>query len=367
MIAAKKGSFAMNSCFARLAVATILFSLTTIRCTSSGVLPTEPSLKLVTQTMKAAASLIAVIHQTPPTETFPTPRVITPEPSATPEDTPPPVIIHFTQPGEPPLHTSSLSDLSSAILADQKRTIGDHFDLNLYERPLSPRNMIYKDFLDIAPGAELSLAPPWVYVTIFLVGAPPQYAKATYAVELDLNLDARGDWLITASSPASTEWTTDGVRAYFDTNRNVGGKTPMIADPLPQTGDGYDALIFDQGRGPDPDAAWVRISPSKASAIQIAFKHTLIGQDQTLIWGVWADGGVNRPQWFDYNDHFTVSEAGLPIPSSRYYPLQRLALIDNTCRWVQGIVPRVGMPGLCGFNTPIPTITPIPEATSTPP
>jgi hypothetical protein len=38
--------------------------------------------------------------------------------------------------------------------------------------------------------------------------------------------------------------TTDGVRAYQDTNNDVGGPTPVKADPPPQTGDGYETLVF---------------------------------------------------------------------------------------------------------------------------
>ncbi|MBM2843457.1 MAG: hypothetical protein HW404_1294, partial [Anaerolineales bacterium] len=32
------------------------------------------------------------------------------------------------------------------------------------------------------------------------------------------------------------------------------------------TGNGYESLVFDQGIGPDPDAAWIRLSPSNRNA-----------------------------------------------------------------------------------------------------
>jgi hypothetical protein len=324
-----------------LAILTILMAHA---CTQQ---PSIPTAEILTQTMEAAASLIAGMQSTPASTAQVGLNVVTPAPTLTPENTATPVIDHFSSPGEPKARTSALGDRSSAPFAEQKRTIGDDFNANLYERPFSAEEMVYLDYLDIAPGADLSFSPPWIYVSIYLVGAPPKDAKAMYAVELDLNLDARGDWLITASAPHSTEWTTSGVRVYVDSNGDVGGKKPMQAESPPQTGDGYDTQIFDQGVGPDPDAAWVRLSPNEPVAIQFAFKHTFIGTDYTLIWGVWADGGLNNPEWFDYNDHFTYDEAGSPVASDPHYPLQAIASIDNTCRWIQGIVPRPGMPGMC--------------------
>ena len=36
-------------------------------------------------------------------------------------------------------------------------------------------------------------------------------------------------------------------------------------------------MIFAQGQGADPDAAWIRLAPSNPTHIQIAFKDALIG------------------------------------------------------------------------------------------
>jgi hypothetical protein len=246
------------------------------------------------------------------------------------------------------------------MLAGERRTIGDHFDFNLYERPLTTEDMDYQPYLDITPRAELSLAPPWVYITIYLQGRPAKEADVTYAVELDLNVDGRGDWLITAKNPFTEEWTASSVEAFLDSNGNVGGLTPSRSDSQP--GDGFDALILGRGVGTDPEGAWVRLAPV-GQAVQIAFKHGLIGNDRTFLWSVWADGGPQRPEWLDYNDHFSLAEAGSPNVSSPNYPLKALASVDNTCRWVQGIVPRIGMPGLCVFATSTPVASPTPSTT----
>jgi hypothetical protein len=253
-----------------------------------------------------------------------------------------------------------MTDRSSAILAGEHRTIGDHFDFNLFERPMTSQAMDYQPFLDISPRAELSLAPPWVYVTIYLQSKPAKDAEVTYAVELDLNINGRGDWLITAKNPFTEEWTSSGVEAFLDSNGDVGGRHASRSDSQP--GDGFDALILGHGEAIDPEGVWVRLAPL-VQAVQIAFKHGLIGDDQTFLWSVWADGGPQRPDWFDYNDHYSLAEAGSPNIGSSNYPLKALASVDNTCRWIQGIMPRIGMPGLCVFATSTPIATPTPSNT----
>jgi hypothetical protein len=339
----------------------ILIPLAVGACQSQMGPSAAESRKYATETMRAAETGLARLHDIPPSSTPRQPAIITPRATLTLEPSPTATILHLFKPEEPPPYTSSMSDRSSALLADQNRTIGDHFDYNLYERPLTADEMAYVAYLDIAPGAELSLAPPWVYVTIYLVEEPPAKADAYYAVELDLDVDGRGDWLIIADSPSSSTWTTNGVRAYLDTNGDIGGKTPFLADPQPQPGDGFEVLFFDQGIGANPDDAWVRLAPAQDPAVQLAFRHELIRQDKTFIWSVWAEGDVANPAWFDYNDHFTVSQAGSPDINSRHYPLDELSLVDNTCHWVQGIVPRKGMPGLCGYVPPISSPTPRPN------
>lgn len=314
--------------------------------------------KYAAETMHAAETRLALSPDALSTPSPRQPAIITPQATLTLEPTLTPTILHWFKPEDPPPYTSSMSDRSSTLLAEQRRTIGDHFYYNLYERPFTADDMTYVAYLDISPGAELSLASRWVYVSIFLVERPPANAEAYYAVELDLNVDGRGDWLIIAASPPSTAWTTDGVRAYLDTNGDVGSETPFLVDPPQEAGDGFDTLIFDQGVGSNPDSAWVRISPNKEPAVQIAFLHDLIGQDKTFIWGAWAEGEVANPAWFDYNDHFTIAQAGSPDINSRHYPLKALSLVDNTCHWVQGIVPRRGMPGVCGYVPPTPSAVP---------
>jgi hypothetical protein len=195
-----------------------------------------------------------------------------------------------------------------------------------------------------------------VRITDILEGAPPTDSQATYGVEIDLDLDGRGDWLITGLVPPSSDWTTDGVRAYQDSNNDVGGATPLLSEAPDPNRDGYDDLVFDLGYGADPDAAWIRRDPSNSERVQLAFKHSLIGSDSEFLWGGWADEGVQEAAWFDYHDHFTFEEAGSPLSNSSQYPLLALSLVDNTCRWGFGFQPTGTEPGVCHIAA-----TPTPE------
>ena len=280
-------------------------------------------------------------------------------------------ITHITNPGEPPGNRESgMTDRDSSSTAPQRAANGgENFDQNLFERPFNANAMdIYYPDLDIK-SAYLARSGIWVYIDIEMVGIRPNGGmEGNYGIEIDLDVDGRGDWLILASMP-QTAWSTSGVRAWQDTNNAVGNDFPISSDP-PQRGNGYDQLYFDQGYNPDPDIAWARISPQNPHVVQLAFKHSLIANDQAFMWGAWTDQGVFNPAFYDYNDHFTHAEAGSPLPGlSKYYPLKALFEVDNTCRWSVGFTMTGDEPGGCPVYVP-PTATripatPIPTATPT--
>ncbi len=281
-----------------------------------------------------------------------------------PENAPAPTeipIVHLTQPGEPSRIRTWVTDRSSAQYASEHRSVADGFDLNLFERPFTAGEMTYQAHLDLTK-VEMGEGGEWIYVVLHLEGAPPAGSEAFYAIEIDLDRDGRGDWLIGATVPPSTTWTTDGVKAWHDTNNDVGGSRPMVSE-APLSGiDGYDELVFDAGHGNDPDATWARIDPASTQRIQIAFKKNLIASADTFLFGGWSDEGVKEAGWFDYNDHFTLVEAGSPLSNSSHYPLAALFSVDNTCRWGYGFEPTTAYPGLC----PLPEPTPV-SPTSPPP
>jgi hypothetical protein len=271
------------------------------------------------------------------------------------EATPSPTVEHMVRPENPGSLNSYMTDRSTRDYAAERRAIADNFDINLIERPYTSEVMDYMEHLDIIRG-ELSMSGNWVYVTIFLEGAPPADSQAVYAVEIDSDIDGRGDWYISGVVPASSEWTTDGVYAWKDSNNDVGGTTPLHADSPSPVWDGYDTQLFAQGIGDDPDAAWIRRSPTQPDQVQLAFKHTLIGSIGEFMWGVWSEEMVIQPGWLDYNDHFTPEEAGSPEITSSLYPIKQAAMMDNTCRWAVGFTPDGSEPGVC--YVPVPTATP---------
>jgi len=190
--------------------------------------------------------------------------------------------------------------------------------------------------------------------------------KGVYGVEVDNNMDGRGDFIVFAINPG-TQWSTVGVKAYQDTNKDVGGFTPLTADNRP--GDGFDTIVFDEGYINDPDAAWARISPSNSSMVQLAFKYTLIRNNDKYLWGAFAGlPETLNPAWFDFNDHFTHAIAGSSLSElAAYYPLKAFYGWDNTCRWVVGIKYPTGKePGLCPY-TPEPTEESVEQPTVEPP
>ena len=278
---------------------------------------------------------------------------LSPEPSATPV----PTIAHLVIPGEPGSANTWVTDTSTKAIAHTRESGADLFYTNQYERPFTSQVMDYQAHIDITR-VNLNFSDPWVYVTFNLEGAPPADSTAVYSLELDGDSDGRGDWLIQGQVPAGSEWTTDGAKAYQDLNNDVGGPGPMSADPPNSSRDGYETIIFDQGIGADPDAVWVRRDPSNPNNVQLAFKYSVIGSDNTFAFGGWADEGLKDPGAYDYNDFMTFEEAGSAFAANNNYPIKELASLDSTCRWAYGFTPTTQFPGLC----PIP-VTPTPSPT----
>ncbi|HEX9681058.1 MAG TPA: hypothetical protein VGA32_06360, partial [Anaerolineales bacterium] len=321
-----------------------------LACSFPGATTTVDLDAAATQTLQALATIAAGTLGAGATPIPPASE--TPAPPASPTATA--TVVHLVRPDSPGAVAGFVIDSSSSPLASQRRAIADSFNTNVLERPFTSQAMDYQPYLDLTR-AEWSASGAWYYVTLEIEELPPARAMAAYAVELDLDLDGRGDWLIFAAAPPTTDWTTDGVRALEDTNNDVGGPTVLRPDPPSQQRDGYDRLVFDSGKGSDPDAAWVRLSPTGVGRIEIAFKSSLVGGDNNLIWGVWSDGGPQTPGRFDYHDDFTLGEAGSPLSNSSDYPLKALASVDSACRWVFGFVSNGTEPGVC---KPPPTPTP---------
>jgi hypothetical protein len=273
----------------------------------------------------------------------------TPEPTAT---TPPPTptVAHVMTPGEPLGTTVFLSDVNAASSAPNGGVVlGERYETNRFERPFDGPNMNYLRQIDLT-NAAITHDDTWLYFTLTLAGESEQGGyTGSYGIELDLDLDGRGDLLIVAQQPSSTNWAAEGVQVYSDLNDDVGGVTPLNADAPPPASDGYETLVYDSGFGDDPDLAWARIQPAEDSAVQIAVKKSLTAGDLAFLWGGWSFGEAPSVAMLDLNDQFSIEQAGSPVIDSTYYPLGELAQVDNTCRMYFGFTPTGSEPGICAI------------------
>jgi hypothetical protein len=260
------------------------------------------------------------------------------------------VIQHVLVPGEPSEPRLSFAgDQDSYITSPEKRAPGgDRFTFGRYERPFNANNMdVYFAQFDIQ---ELSSYGDnsWIYFDVTVKGRDGNQAlSGSYGVEIDSDIDGRGDWLVLAHQPASKEWTTDDVEVWYDSNNDVGGTLSVTADAL-ASGDGYETRIFDRGQGDDPDLAWVRIPPGLPFTIRLAIKESLLNSNGIYMAGAWAGNDMLDPSLFDLNDHFTQDQAGSSLVEFEFfYPIKAIAEIDNSCRVAVGFQPSGGEPGLC--------------------
>jgi hypothetical protein len=255
-------------------------------------------------------------------------------------------------PGQRSTHAGDQDSSSMAA----KKTVpgGDRFTFGMFERPFNANTMdVYFPSLDIQD-ALLYQDDTWVYGVIIVKGREANDGlPGKYALELDLDRDGRGEYLVMVAHPASADWTTDGVQVWADADGDVGGTTVVRSDDVPSNGDGYEMLIFDQGRGQDADAAWARISPDDPPAIQLAVKRSILGGATAYMAGMWAGNDVLNPALFDINDHFTHDQAGEASKDLEYYyPIKQVSELDNTCRMTVGFVAAGNEPLLCAAAVP---------------
>ena len=273
--------------------------------------------------------------------------------------------VNPNMPGEPPAtREGEIEDTSSTSHASEKRAIaGDTYKGNFYERPFTASDMDYLPDVDIQVGSMTSDSN-FFYFFIELAGVNTQTGNlmASYGVELDTDVDGRGEYSIWALNPSGTEWTNTNVTVFKDNNGSVGGNDPYLQDI--NNGDGYETPIPNDGEF----SAWVRVDPAAADIVQIAIHRNLVGNPVEMLWGVLADNGLKDPGLFDYSDHFSRDDAGSPY-TGYYYPLKQVPALDNTCRRPWGFIPYTHYANACwSYAQPAPTskpgVTPQPGCTS---
>ena len=287
-----------------------------------------------------------------------------------PPETPTYAATHLMTPNDVSLTGNINYDVdTSGTGAEHRTTGGESYDFNLFERPFTQSDMTYVPNLDITT-FQINTDGTWYYVFIHLVGSDPNDPiNIDYGVELNKNKDGFGDTLVWAQPPYTTTWSTNGVKVYTDPDHDTGGASPEKSDAnattnAPYPGDGYETVIFDHGKGDDPDLAWVRINPNDSSILEFAFKTSLAGK--SFMWGVWADAGLKDPSKFNYNDRFTFAQAGSPMAGNANYPIKAIYAVDNTCWAAYGFKTTGYEPHICPSNPP-PAATNPPKACQAPP
>jgi hypothetical protein len=252
----------------------------------------------------------------------------------------------------PPSRSGRAGDQDSSVTANQKKSNGgDKFTFEQFERPFNANTMdVYFPELDIIDTLAYQDGT-WIYGTIRVVDRRAANSSPyRFAMQLDTNVDGKGDYLLIASDPPSTDWTTDGVQVYFDANSDVGSLTSMVADKGAPGGDGFEQMMFDRGKGDDPDAAWVRVSPDDADTVEVAVKRSLLGNPGAFMVNMWTGHGTLDPAMFDYSDHYTHEQAGAADPGfPLFYPIKAIYELDSSCRIAVGFQPTGDEPGLCSL------------------
>jgi hypothetical protein len=246
-------------------------------------------------------------------------------------------------------------DYDSSVTANEKKSNGgDRFTFERFERPFNANTMdMYYPNLDIID-TFVYQDDTWLYGTIQVVDrSAVNVSPYRFAMQLDVEADGKGDFLVLALNPPSTDWTTNGVQVFQDTNSDVGDLTAMFTDENATDGDGFETMIFDQGKSNDPDVAWVRISPQDSNIVELAIKRAVLNNTFIYMIDMWVGHGTLDPALFDYSDHFTHEQAGAADPElPNFYPIKAVYEIDNSCRMAIGFQPSGSEPGLCPVIEP---------------
>jgi hypothetical protein len=297
-----------------------------------------------------------------PTAAQVSPAAVSEQPSPTPSNSPTkePEIVHKDQPGSPVGNKNQFQTVYDQVdenTAPKKQAFGgEDFRNGKYERPFD-QSMNYLPLTDLVTIQLNREDSKWIYV-LFKVDKPFSVspdADTHFLVEIDTNLDNRGDYLIVSGTPKDTKWSTQSVMVFTNPDINIGGEIPVKPDSSLSEGRGYYEEIFNDGKGKDADLAWSRFSKVDQSVVEIAFKNTLTGGEKgKFIWLPWADSGMLDWSLFEFNDHFTLEQAGYPLKEdAKNYPVKALWGVDNTCRLPSGFTPTGTMPGLCPNFDPV--------------
>jgi hypothetical protein len=233
----------------------------------------------------------------------------------------------------------------------------DSWETNRFERPF---NAISQD--EFYPDLDIQYAffgrdADWYYLRMAVFDSQPktEFLEGTYAMEMDIDVDGRGDLLVLVSEPGrdtGRKWSTQGVQIWADSNNDVGGEKPKIPEGF-VIADGYDMLLFDQGEGDDPNGAWARVFMTGSAYIELAFKTEYLNGDIAFKWWVWS-GYRRDPDMFDFHDFYSLERAGAANEGMANFPVKEVFALDSSCASMWGASPDLTDPDFCQFEVNIP-------------
>jgi len=267
------------------------------------------------------------------------PAISEPAPSAQPTAEPAIApITHITIPSAGTSERATAHDNENSLFFDSKKVkTGDDFYKNRFERPFTSVDMNYLPDLDIV-NFSITSDENFFYIKISMVGVDSATQSLTgfYGVEIDRNADGRAEILLTTRAPYTAEFSAENVAVYLDVNSDVGGKN--INRPDDFFNDGFEKNIFDLAQGvypkDDPDLMWARqTTDGNLPAVEIAFEKWIFKDGkESFMWSALSSDVAIDPSILYYHDHFTAAEAGAANTDDPYYPINKLAAVDNTCR-----------------------------------
>lgn len=248
------------------------------------------------------------------------------------------------RPGEPKGIPQTIHDQTCSETAASKRAPGgDEYSNGRFERPFD-RDMVYLPALDLVRGDLFRSEDGWVYFTIILVSEPAA-GTAVYGVELDTNIDGRGDYLIQVSAPTSEIWSEAGAKMWWDSDGDVGGQVVNRSDPRGFKGSGFESLKINSAAGKNSGQLWTKSIPH---GLQIALNSQWVGgKDGKFTWKPYSDGNPYSTTFYDLDDYFLLDQAGSPLIGEHNYPLKAVAAYDNTCKGLSGLTPSGSEQGVC--------------------
>lgn len=250
-------------------------------------------------------------------------------------------------PGNPSGLPHVIHDQSCRLTAHQKKAFGgDEYSLGRMERPFD-QNMAYLPGLDIIRVEMWRPGDGWVYFKIILEDVPIA-PPAVYGIELDLDIDGRGDFLVQVAAPVSEDWVESGNKIWWDSDGDVGGKIITRSDIPKYRGSGFETLKSDADTGRDPGMVWSRKSVDSKPELDLAVNEQLIGGAKgKFSWKAYTDGVAFPPSQYDLNDYYPLEEAGSPVLGELFYPLKAVHSGDSTCRRLSGLSPSGSEQGVC--------------------